>query len=135
MFMFIYIYIYVYMYIYVNICRHYFVFYIGCIHYRVLFYILSYPCCHTLLTNLIMLTKTEYKIVVVVITVFTICCQNYMEKLSIGLKKKKFILRHYQHKSFSIFFLNFQTILFKIYETLRKLPFPQSTMLRMRANT
>ena len=76
------------MYIYVNICRHYFVFYIGCIHYRVLFYILSYPCCHTLLTNLIMLTKTEYKIVVVVITVFTICCQNYMEKLSIGLKKK-----------------------------------------------
>ena len=28
------------MYRYVNICRHYFVFYIGCIHYRVLFYIL-----------------------------------------------------------------------------------------------
>ena len=28
------------MYIYVNISRHYFVFYIGCIHYRVLFYIL-----------------------------------------------------------------------------------------------
>ena len=94
-----------------------------------------YPCCYTLFTNLIKLTKTEYKIVVVVvvITIFTICCQNYMEKLPRGLKK--IFLRHLQHKSFPIFFHNFQTVLFKIFETLRKLPLSPYTMLRMRANT
>ena len=87
-----------------------------------------YPCCHH------KLTKREYKIVVViVITIFTNCDQNYMEKLLTGLKE--ILLHYYQHKSFSIFFHTFQTTLFKIYETFRNLPLPPSTMLRMRANT
>ena len=93
-----------------------------------------YPCCHPLFKNLIKLTKREYKIVaVIVITIFTNCDQNYMEKLLTGLKE--IFLHHYQHKSFSIFFHMFQTILFKIFETFRNLPLPPSTMLRMRTNT
>ena len=91
-----------------------------------------YPCCHPHFTNLIKLTKTEYKIVaVVVITIFTNCDQNFMEKLLRGLTE--IFLRHYQHKYFSISFHNFETVLFKIYETLRNVE--NFTMLRMRVNT
>ena len=88
-----------------------------------------YSCCHPLFSNLIKLTKTEYEIVVVMVTIFTICDKNYMEKLPRGLKDFFFFV--ITNKSFSIFFHNFQTVLFKIYETLRNLPLPPSTILRM----
>ena len=94
-----------------------------------------HPFCHPLSTNLTKLTKTEYKIVVVVvITIFTICYLNYMEKLPRGLKKNFFCVIT-KTSPFQFFFQNFQTVLFKLYDTLRQLPLPPSPMLRTWANT